>query len=444
MNITVPKTSRLRRKDFVFGVATAAFQIEGGADSRLENIWDRFCATPGTIRDGSNGLVACDHYNRWQEDVELIEHLGVDAYRFSLSWPRVIDREGNLHKTGIAFYISLLDELNRKGIKPFVTFYHWDLPQHLQDAGGWLNRETAIKFRDYVDLVSKEFGDRVYSYSTLNEPYCSAYLGYEVGVHAPGIRGPQYGKKAAHHLLLAHGMAMEVLAENSPNALNGIVLNFSPCYSKTDKPEDIEAARLADINLNRWYISPILEGRYPDQLDMLFDDRKPEILDGDLEIISHPVDYIGVNYYTREFYQRSQTAEFELAENPGGEKTDMGWEIFPQGLTDLLVSLTKEYDLPPIYITENGAAMPDTIKDGRVDDVDRVAYYQSHLEAVDKAVQQGVDIRGYFAWSLLDNFEWAEGYAKRFGIVHVDYATQKRTIKASGEALGKFLRHRSA
>lgn len=444
MNISVPKTSRLRSKEFTFGVATASFQIEGGADSRLESIWDRFCATPGTIRDGSNGLVACDHYNRWQEDVDLIEYLGVDAYRFSLSWPRVIDRDGNLDKTGIAFYSNLLDQLNAKGIKPFVTFYHWDLPQHLQDNGGWLNRETAIKFRDYVDLVSKEFGDRVFSYATLNEPFCSAYLGYEIGIHAPGMVGPQYGKKAAHNLLLAHGMAMKVLARNSPKSLNGIVLNFSPCYSRTDKPEDIEAARLADINLNRWYIEPILNGKYPDLLNTLPEDHKPEILLGDMELISHPIDYMGVNYYTREFYQKSPTNGFEKAESPSGKKTAMGWEIFPQGLTDLLVSLSDQYNLPPVYITENGAAMSDTLKNGRVVDTERVAYYQSHIKAVDNAINQGVDIRGYFAWSLLDNFEWSEGYAKRFGIVHVDYETQKRTVKASGKALGDFLKQRAA
>lgn len=444
MNITVPETSRLHSKDFVFGVATASFQIEGAADSRLESIWDRFCATPGTIRDGSNGLVACDHYNRWQEDVDLIEHLGVDAYRFSLSWPRVIDQNGQISKTGITFYLNLLDRLNAKGIKPFVTFYHWDLPQHLQESGGWLNRDTAYKFRDYVDLVSKAFGDRVYSYATLNEPYCSAYLGYEVGIHAPGISGAQYGKKAAHHLLLAHGLAMEVLTRNSPNSLNGIVLNFSPCYSKTDKPEDIEAARLADAFLNQWYIGPILNGRYPDLMASLPVDHQPSIQDGDMEHISHAIDFLGVNYYTREFFQKGSPSGFQQAENLEGQKTDMGWEVFPQGLTDLLVSLTREYDLPPVYITENGAAMPDTIENGVVLDIERLAYYQSHLQAVDNAINQGVDIRGYFAWSLLDNFEWAEGYAKRFGIVHVDYETQKRTVKASGKAFGEFLKKRAA
>ncbi len=444
MNISVPKNSPLRDKDFIFGVATAAFQIEGGADSRLESIWDRFCATPGAIRDGSNGTVACDHYNRWEEDVDLIEYLGVDAYRFSVSWARAINQDGSLNQTGIDFYLCLLDRLNTKNIKPFFTFYHWDLPQHLQYSGGWLTRDTAVKFRDYVDLVSKAFGDRVFSYATLNEPYCSAYLGYEVGIHAPGVKGPQYGRKAAHHLLLAHGMAMEVLTRNSPNSQNGIVFNFSPCYSKTRKPEDIEAARLADISLNQWYIEPILNGRYPDLLETLPDDHKPDIQGGDMALISHAIDYIGVNYYTREFYQQSPVSGFEKAENREGQKTDMGWEVFPQGLTDLLVSLTNDYDLPPVYITENGAAMLDTVEDGNIEDTERLAYYQSHLYAVDNAIKQGVDIRGYFAWSLLDNFEWAEGYAKRFGIVHVDYVTQKRTVKHSGKAFGEFLRQRTA
>lgn len=444
MNISVPPTSPLCSKDFVFGVATASFQIEGAADRRLESIWDRFCAQPGTIRDGSNGLVACDHYNRWEEDLDLIEQLGVDAYRFSLSWPRLITKDGKLNDEGLSFYINLLDRLIEKGIKPFVTFYHWDLPQHLEDEGGWLNRETAFKFRDYVDLVSKEFGERVYSYATLNEPYCAAHLGYEVGVHAPGIVGAEFGKKAAHNLLLAHGLAMEVLTRNASNSLNGIVLNFSPCYSRTPAPEDLEAARLADINLNRWYIEPLLKGQYPEHLDALPEDHRPEIHDGDMEIISHKLGFLGMNYYTREFFETDGNAGFQQAENNAAKKTDMGWEVYPRGLTEMLVSLTEKYNMPPIYITENGAAMPDTVTNGMVLDTERLEYYQSHIQAVDVALRKGVDIRGYFAWSLLDNFEWAEGYAKRFGIVHVDYETQKRTVKASGKAFGAFLRQRAA
>ena len=431
--LTLPAATKMLSKDFTYGVATASFQIEGGIDSRLPCIWDTFCNTPNKIADASTGEVACDHYNRWQGDIELIGSLGVDAYRLSISWPRVIKESGELNPEGVAYYISILDELKSKNIKAYVTLYHWDLPQYLEDNGGWLNRETAYKFSHYADLISTAFGDRVHAYATLNEPFCSAFLGYEAGIHAPGIVGKQYGKKAAHHLLLAHGLAMAVLAKNSPNTLNGIVLNFTPCYPETDTEADVAASNFADDYFNQWYIKPLFDGQYPEIINQLPKENRPEIVDGDMDIISHAMDFLGVNFYTRAIY-RSDKEEHFFQIDPPAPITDIGWEIYPKAFTELLVSLNEKYSLPPIYITENGAAMADKITDGVVNDQDRLDYYQQHLNAVHDAIEQGVEVHGYFAWSLMDNFEWAEGYLKRFGIVYVDYATQARTIKASGLA----------
>jgi len=439
--ISLPFNSPLLTKDFVYGVATASFQIEGGYEHRLPCIWDTFCSTAGKIADNSNGHIACDHYNNWQQDIELIASLGVDAYRLSISWPRVMTQDGKLNPVGVKFYTDILDELKRKNIKAFVTLYHWDLPQHLEDNGGWLNRKTAYAFEQYVELITNAFGARVYSYATLNEPFCSAFLGYEIGIHAPGLVGKQYGKKAAHHLLLAHGLAMNVLNKTSPNTQNGIVLNFTPAYPLTNSQEDIDCAKYADDYLNQWYIKPIMEGQYPDIINQLPSDHLPDIHPGDMELISQPIDYLGINFYTRQVYKAHPTDIYEPIA-PTGPLTDMGWEIYPQSFTDLLVSLNKTYTLPPIYITENGAAMPDTYNNGEVNDLDRLSYYNTHLNAVHNATAQGVVIHGYFAWSLMDNFEWAEGYLKRFGIVYVDYKTQQRTIKNSGFAYKELISKR--
>ncbi|MCE9686502.1 GH1 family beta-glucosidase [Shewanella sp. AS16] len=443
MKISLPQDSRLMSEHFIYGVATASFQIEGSAASRLPCIWDTFCATPGKIRDGSNGDSACEHIDRWQQDVELIAALGVDAYRLSVSWGRVLHRDGSINTQGAQFYIDLLDELKRRNIKAFVTLYHWDLPQHIEDKGGWLNRETPYLFRDYADKISRLFGDRVYSYATLNEPFCSSYLGYETGIHAPGLAKKAYGRQAAHHLLLAHGLAMQVLQNNSPHSLNGIVLNFTPCYPQSTDDADITAAKLADDYFNQWYIKPILDGAYPALLETLDSQDRPVILDGDMDIIARPLDFLGVNFYTRAVYRHCPQQGFEQVP-PAAPKTDIGWEIYPQAFSELLIKLNDTYELPPIYITENGAAMADKCVDGRVDDPDRLAYYQSHLHAVHTAVEQGVNVKGYFAWSLMDNFEWAEGYLKRFGIVYVDYPSQTRTIKASGQAYRDLICSRSA
>ncbi|WP_165740758.1 GH1 family beta-glucosidase [Pseudoalteromonas sp. Z1A6] len=439
--ISLPFNSPLLTKDFVYGVATASFQIEGGYEHRLPCIWDTFCSTAGKIADNSHGHIACDHYNNWQQDIDLIESLGVDAYRLSISWPRVMTQDGKLNPVGVKFYTDILDELKRKNIKAFVTLYHWDLPQHLEDEGGWLNRKTAYAFEQYVELITNAFGTRVYSYATLNEPFCSAFLGYEIGIHAPGLVGKQYGKKAAHHLLLAHGLAMNVLNKTSPNTQNGIVLNFTPAYPLTDNQQDIDSAKYADDYLNQWYMKPIMDGKYPDIINQLPSGHLPDIHPGDMELISQPIDYLGINFYTRQIYKAHPTEIYEPIA-PTGPLTDMGWEIYPQSFTDLLVSLNKTYTLPPIYITENGAAMPDTYNNGEVNDLDRLNYYNDHLNAVHNAIEQGVVIHGYFAWSLMDNFEWAEGYLKRFGIVYVDYKTQQRTIKNSGLAYKELISKR--
>ncbi len=431
--LSLPQNSTMLEKDFLYGVATASFQIEGGIKERLPCIWDTFCQTANKIADNSDGAIACDHFNQWQEDIELIQYLGVDAYRLSISWPRVMTKSGELNPDGVQFYLNILERLKSKNIKAFVTLYHWDLPQHLEDNGGWLNRETAYHFQKYADKISQAFGDSVYSYATLNEPFCSAYLGYEIGVHAPGIVGKEFGRKAAHHLLLAHGLAMQALQKNSPNSLNGIVLNFTPCYANSDSSDDIKAAKFADDYINQWYIKPLFDQQYPEIINQLPDDHRPEIHHGDMEIIAQPLDYLGINFYTRMIYQANEKEHY--VEMPIPEpRTDIGWEICPQAFTELLVSLNKSYQLPPIYITENGAAMADEFIDGTVNDQDRIDYYQKHLNAVHNAIEQGVNIKGYFAWSLMDNFEWAEGYLKRFGIIHVDYQTLKRTIKASGLA----------
>jgi beta-glucosidase len=458
MTISLPAGSPMAAANFIFGVGTSSFQIEGAAQSRQPSIWDTFCNQPGAILDGSDGTMACDHVARWQEDVELIAALGVNAYRLSISWPRVVQRDGSANTAGIQWYIQLLDKLAEHNIKAFVTLYHWDLPQHLEDAGGWLNRQTAYAFRDYVDLVTQAFGQRVYSYATLNEPMCSAYLGYDIGMHAPGIKDKAAGISAAHHLLLAHGLAMPVLRKNSPDALNGIVLNLSPCYPASNSAADQLAARTANDRLFAWYLRPLLEGAYPDLLATLAQAEQPPILPGDLDIIRQPIDYLGINYYTRAVYRAPDNntdsaidCDRGFVEVPPAAHisrpaplTDMGWEVYPQGLTDLLVSLQQNYTLPPVYIAENGAAIADTLEDGQINDPQRTAYLQSHLLAVDAAMQQGVDIRGYFCWSLMDNFEWSLGYQKRFGIVYVDFKSQQRIMKASALAYRDMIQRRTA
>lgn len=443
--LSLSATSPLKAKDFVFGVATSSFQIEGSVGTRDKNIWDTFCDKQGAIADASNGEPGCQHIEMWQQDVELISSLNVDAYRLSISWPRVIKENGEINLQGIGFYRELLSALKGNGIKTYVTLYHWDLPDYLEQKGGWLNRETVTAFKHYTEVVVTELEGLVDSYATLNEPWCSAYLGYEAGIHAPGKTGRLNGIIAAHHLLLAHGEAMKVLNEQSPHTENGLVLNFTPTFAATDSEKDEAAAHFAHQYFNAWYVEPVLKGSYPPHLLQSFVsqfDLSGVIQPGDLATISQPVDFIGVNYYTKSLFSDCAENGFKSEAPLSSNLTDMGWEIYPQGLTDILLWLKNNYDVPPIYITENGAAMPDQLGDGEVNDTDRVAYFQSHLNALENAIEQGVDVKGYFAWSLMDNFEWAEGYKKRFGIVWVDFDTQKRIIKSSGKAYQQMLASR--
>lgn len=440
MKLSAPAGSIFASPDFTVGVATSSFQIEGAADAREASIWDTFCQQPGAIADSSDGVLACDHVNRWQEDLALVASLNVDAYRFSVSWPRIMRADGSVNQDGLAFYKQLLDFLNAHNIKAYVTLYHWDLPQYLEDRGGWLNRDTAHEFARYAEVVATAFGDKVFSYATLNEPFCSAYLGYETGVHAPGKASRAYSKKAVHHLLLAHGLAMPILRQCAPNAESGIVLNFTPYYPASDSLADKTAVKLAHAHHNDWYVRPLLTGEYPALLNDLPEEEKPEIVPGDMQIISAKNDYLGVNYYTRAKVRHGDDRGFQILD-PDSEvpTTAMGWEVYPQGLTDLLLQLHRDFTLPPVLITENGMACDDTLIDGKVEDVKRIEYLQSHMNAVDKAAREGVHITGYFVWSLLDNFEWALGYTKRFGIVYVDYPTQQRTLKQSAKALRSML-----
>ena len=437
--------SALWRKNFLLGAATASYQIEGAVDEdgRLPSIWDTFCATPGKVLAGDSGAVACDHYHRWESDVDMLVGLGLEGYRLSVAWPRVMDANGAPNRKGLDFYKRLLTRLKEKGITTFVTLYHWDLPQHLEDRGGWLNRETAYRFADYADLMSRELAGTVDAWATLNEPWCSAYLGYGNGHHAPGLANGRFATQAMHHLLLAHGLALPVLRENDPSSQKGIVANVGRGTPNSDSAEDQRAAQLFEIQHNAWILDPLLKGAYPEALFELWPGTEPLILGGDMQIISAPLDFLGINYYFRTNVASDGAHGFTEVPLEGVERTQMGWEVYPDGLRDLLIGFNREYaNLPPVYITENGMASDDTVIDGRVNDTQRISFLKRHLAAVDEAIKAGVDIRGYFLWSLMDNFEWAFGYERRFGIVHVDYVTQKRTTKRSAELVSQFLEER--
>jgi beta-glucosidase len=433
--------------DFRWGVATSAYQIEGAyaEDGRGLSIWDTYCRTPGMVSDGDNGDVACDHYHRMPQDVAMIKSLGVDVYRFSVAWPRIqADGTGPANEKGLAFYDRLVDELLRAGVDPWVTLYHWDLPQALEDAGGWPERDTAYRFADYAMLVFDRLQDRVRTWTTLNEPWCSAMLGYYEGRQAPGRQNFADAMDAVHHLLLGHGLAAQRMraAATQPIEL-GITLNMGTAMAATESMADQEAARRADGLGARIYLDPLLRGQYPGDIldDLSARGVKLPVVDGDLAIISEPIDVLGVNYYSsHRFSGVDDTGRTEDDEgNPitvhvplGRPVTAMDWEIVPEGFTQLLVRLSREYPGTKMVITENGAAFEDEPDPaGYVADHDRTAYLSAHIAAVAAARQQGADVRGYFAWSLMDNFEWSYGYAKRFGLVHVDYDTQVRTPKQS-------------
>ncbi len=418
--------------DFVWGVATAAFQIEGAAhaDGKGESIWDRFCRVPGAIADASNGDVACDHYHRVDADLDLVASLGVDAYRFSVSWPRVLPRgQGDWNEAGLAFYDRLVDGLLARGIRPYLTLNHWDLPQALQDRGGWAARDTLQHFVDYARGIQRRLGDRLAAITTHNEPWVIAMLGHDQGNFAPGIQDKAVAMQVAHHLLVSHGLALQALRADGAKAPLGIVLNLGAAAAATDSPEDLARMRLDDARGRRWYTDALFKGQYPAEVLAELGAAAPRVEAGDMATIATPMDYLGVNYYTRVVSSAGEPFDVKTSGLP---LTDMGWEVYPQGLTELLLSLKRDYpELPPVYVTENGAAFPDTLVDGRVHDAARLRYLQDHIAAAADARDAGVPLAGYMVWSLLDNFEWSSGYAKRFGIVHVDYATQQRTPKDS-------------
>ncbi|CAM3211671.1 GH1 family beta-glucosidase [Stackebrandtia soli] len=434
---------------FFWGAATAAYQIEGAADTdgRGPSIWDTFSATPGATAHGHTGRIACDHYHRFGDDITLMKSLGLQRYRFSISWPRVQpDGSGPVNPAGLAFYDRLVDGLLEAGITPMATLYHWDLPQAVHNCGGWPARDTAYRFGEYATIVADRLADRVADWSTLNEPWCAAFLGYAAGIHAPGMTDPGASFAAAHHLLLGHGLAVDSLRAAGAESVS-IVLNNSVVRG------DPEAVKLVDGLANRVFTGPLFDGAYPsDVLEHAarFTDHS-FIQDGDLDVISRPIDLLGLNYYNPTWVRRKAGAPGSAA-HPGTEgidfsapsdldRTAMGWPIDAGGLSDLLLQAHRDYGVP-LAITENGAAFDDKADaDGYVDDVDRVAFLDSHLRAVDEAITKGADVRGYLAWSLMDNFEWAEGYTKRFGIVRVDYDTGRRIPKASAEWYANVIRH---
>ena len=426
--------------DFIWGVATSSFQIEGAAreDGKGESIWDRFCQAPDAILDASNGDVACDHYHRLDSDLDLIASLGVTAYRFSVSWPRVQPKgAGTWNAKGLDFYERLVDGLARRGIQAHLTLNHWDLPQALQDRGGWTERDTMSRFVDYALAMNRRLGDRVAAITTHNEPWVIAVLGHEQGNFAPGLKSRKTALQVAHHLLVSHGMAVQALRADGCRSQLGIVLNLSPMVPATDSPQDHAAALKADAAGRRWYTDPLFLGAYPQEVMAELGADAPVIHPGDMAHIAAPIDYLGVNYYTRQVISAGEPFDNKTSGLP---LTEMGWEVYARGLTDLLLLLHKDYQLPNVLITENGGAFRDPLVDGRVQDADRVDYLRTHIAAVADARDQGVPMRGYMVWSLMDNFEWSSGYTKRFGIVHVDYATQTRTLKDSALWYRDFLR----
>ncbi|MCY4746046.1 GH1 family beta-glucosidase [Pelomonas sp. UHG3] len=438
--------------DFRWGVSTSSFQIEGAgdADGKGESIWDRFCKQPGRIRDGGNGLVACDHYHLYPQDLDMAKAMGVNAYRFSIAWPRILPNghlgRGAVNEAGLAFYDRLVDAMLERGLDPWCTLYHWDLPQALQDQGGWLSRETVAAFVEYTDIVTRRLGDRVKHWITHNEPWCSSMMSYWENVHAPGGTSFADALQASHHILLSHGLAIPVIRKNVPGADIGITLSLHPITAASDSPEDAAALQRHDGLRNRWFLDPLFGRGYPADTLALAGDAAPTVLPGDLEAIATPTDFLGVNYYFPEMVKHDPDPKTggpmraSLVEKQGVERSGFGWEVSPQGLVDLLARVQRDYNPTVIQLTENGSTFEDVLTpEGRVHDKERLSYLQRHLAALKAAVDAGVPVKGYFAWSLLDNFEWAEGYLRRFGLAYVDYPTQRRILKDSGLWYGQFL-----
>ncbi|MEE8331431.1 MAG: GH1 family beta-glucosidase, partial [Acidimicrobiia bacterium] len=413
------------------------YQIEGAvtAGGRLPSIWDTFSHTGGKVRDGDTGDVACDHYHRWRHDIRLMKELGVAGYRFSIAWPRIFpEGRGRSNPEGLAFYDRLVDGLLEAGITPYATLYHWDLPQMLYDQGGWLNRDTAAAMADYAAAVAGRLGDRVKDWMTINEPWVASHLGHGTGEHAPGHTDWAEVWPVAHHLLVAHGLSTQAVRATVPSARVGIVLNLEPQYPASQHPLDIAATRLADGTWNRWFLDPISGRGYPEDATAAVEWDQAQVRDGDLDLIATATDFLGVNFYSRKIIRSEELAE---ADRPGRppqpeETTEMGWEVYPEGLYDMLTRVQTDYEFPLIYVTENGAAFADELVDGEVHDPARISYLERHLAQVHRAIDAGVPVAGYFAWSLMDNFEWGHGYSKRFGLTYVDYISQDRIVKASG------------
>jgi beta-glucosidase len=429
-------------KDFVWGSATSSYQIEGAVDEggRGESIWDRFAKTGSHIEDGSSGAVACDHYHRWRDDVRLMQELGHRAYRFSVAWPRIFPNGRRpLSERGVDFYARLVDGLLEAGIAPYATLYHWDLPQAMQDEGGWASRATAEAFAEYADVVSRSLGDRVKHWITHNEPWCASMVSYEKGHHAPGLRDGRAALAASHHLLLSHGLAVETIRGNSAGSEVGITLNLSPVAPASGDAADAEACRHYDGYMNRWFLDPLFRGEYP--ADMVRDYVAKEYLprEGltfvrphDLRTIAVPTDFLGINYYSRSIVRKGRVPIEPVVVVPESPRTEMGWEVYPEGMFETLMRVHLEYHPRKIYVTENGASYSDgPDAKGRVDDARRVTFMRDHLRAAHRCIASGVPLHGYFAWSLLDNYEWQHGYTQRFGVVWVDFVTQKRISKDS-------------
>jgi len=440
--------------DFVWGTATSAYQIEGSptADGAGRSIWHRFSHTPGNTWLDETGDVACDHYRRYKDDVAIMAELGANAYRFSIAWGRIFPAgTGAVNKKGIDFYSRLVDALLERGIKPNATLYHWDLPEALDDRGGWLNRDIAGWFSDYATTMFDALGDRVEMWSTLNEPWVVTDGGYMSGVLAPGHSNLFEAPIATHNLLRSHGLAVERFrfSKAAKKGKIGITVNLEPKYPASDSPEDLAAVRRADAYMNRQFLDPVFLGRYPDEMRDIFGEAWPEWSGEDMRLIKQPIDFLGVNYYTRRVerdYPENLPLRTKHVPQPQHTETATNWEVFPEALTKILLWATERYAKPAIYITENGAAFydpPHTI-DGKIEDPLRVEYFRQHLRAAHKAMSKGANLRGYYAWSLLDNYEWAHGYSKRFGIVHVDYSTQQRTIKSSGHYYAEVIRTKGA
>ncbi|MBN2092924.1 beta-glucosidase [candidate division KSB1 bacterium] len=428
--------------EFIWGAATAAYQIEGGwnCDGKGESIWDRFCRVPGNILEGHTGDVACDHYHRFLDDIKLMKNMGLKAYRFSIAWSRIFPNgKGLINLKGIDFYNRLVDALLLENIQPFITLYHWDLPQTLQHNGGWANRDTAFYFQEYAAEVSRRLGDRVNHWMTHNEPAVTAYLGHLDGIHAPGLKDFKTAVQVAHHLLLSHGLSVPVIRENikpQPGEI-GIALNLSPSYPATDAPEDSEAARRY-FNFNHgWFLEPLSLGRYPESIWKIYEKHGylPAMQPDDLKIIATPTDFLGVNFYFRDLVKNApgkNILNYDFVKLPNAQFTEMGWEVFPEGLYVLLLQLYQDYKVPRLHITENGAAFHDEKSpDGKIHDVLRIKYLQQHFQQAHRAIQAGVPLAGYFVWSLMDNFEWSFGFSKRFGLIYTDYQTLERTLKDS-------------